>query len=33
MPTVEWNKANWNDAERWESEWKEGYAWGPTAKR
>ncbi len=29
MPTVEWNKVNWNDAERWETEWKEGYAWGP----
>lgn len=29
MTNLQWNLQNWNDAERWKNEWREGYAWGP----
>jgi 2-polyprenyl-3-methyl-5-hydroxy-6-metoxy-1,4-benzoquinol methylase len=25
---IEWNKQNWSDPKRWETEWHGGYAWG-----
>lgn len=28
MTTIDWNRKTWDDPQRWETEWKGGYAWG-----